>query len=29
MGRDPMRRVENYEVKLRLGANGPVISSGQ
>ena len=24
MGRDPMRRVENYEVKLRLGANGRV-----
>jgi hypothetical protein len=27
MGRDPMRRVENYEVKLRLGANGPVTES--
>ena len=24
MGIDPMRRVENYEVKLRLGANGPL-----
>jgi hypothetical protein len=27
MSRDPMRRVENYEVKLRLGANGPVTES--
>jgi len=24
MGIDPMRRVENYEVKMRLGANGPL-----